>query len=116
MLKNQLEKDRLSIKTKLDKELIKANAQIEELGAFADVVAPESSLGDVITFDPMNKEEVCQRQLKRTYIKKRKLLFMLEHLEDISSFLCNVCGKEIAIERLLLMPKAGLCGDCATAS
>ena len=116
MLKNKLEKDRLSIKTKIDKELIQTNAQIEELGSFADVVSPESSLGDVISFDPMNKEEVCQRQLKRAYIKKRKLLFMLEHLEDINSFLCNVCGKEIAIERLLLMPKAGFCEDCATAS
>lgn len=116
MLKNQHEKDYLSIKTKLDKELVKTNVQIEELGLIADVVAPESSLGDVISFDPMNKEEVCQRQLKRTYIKKRKLLFMLEHLEDVSSFLCNVCGKEIAIERLLLMPKARLCVDCATAS
>ncbi len=116
MLKNQLEKDRLSIKTKLDKELIKANAKIEELGSIADVVSPESTLGDVISFDPMNKEEVCQRELKRTYIKKRKLLYMLEHLEDISSFLCNVCGKEITIERLLIMPKARLCGDCATAS
>ncbi len=113
MLNTKLEKDRLSIKTKLDKELIQTNAQIEELGSFADVVSPESSLGDVISFDPMNKVEVCQRELKRAYIKKRKLLFMLEHMEDVSTFLCNVCGKEIAIERLLLMPKAGRCGDCA---
>ena len=108
------EKERLSIKTKLDKELIKANAQIEELGSITDVVAPESNLGDV--FDPMNKQEANQQKLKLAYRKKRKLLYMLEHMEDISSFLCNVCGKEIAIERLLIMPKARLCEDCATAS
>jgi len=108
------EKERLSIKRKLDKEFIKANAQIEELGLITKVVAPESNLGDVVDF--MNKEEASQQKLKFAYRKKRKLLFMLENIEDISSFLCSECGKEIAIERLLIMPKARLCGDCATAS
>jgi len=110
------EKERLSIKTKLDKELIKANTLIEELSSITDVVSPESTLGDIITFDPLNKEEVSQRQLKLTYRNKRKLLNMLDHLDDISLFLCNSCGKEITIERLLMMPKAGLCSDCVDPS
>jgi len=110
------EKERLSIKTKLDKELTEANMQIEKLSSIADVISPESTLGDIVSFDPSNQQEVCQRQLKLTYKKKRKLLFMVERLDNISSFLCNDCGKEISIERLLMMPYAGLCSSCVEAS
>ena len=110
------EKERLSIKTKLDIELIKANALIEELSSITDVVSPESTLGDIITFDPLNKIEVSQRKLKLTYRNKRKILNMLNHLDNISSFLCDSCGKEIGIDRLIMMPKAGLCAACIDAS
>ena len=110
------EKERLSIKTKLDKELIKANALIEELTSIADVVSPESTLGDIITFDPSNIVEVTQLKLKLTYRNKRKILNMLDHLDDISAFLCDSCGKEIGIDRLIIMPKAGLCEACLDAS
>ncbi len=116
MLKGQAEEYRLSIKTKLDNELIKANSQIDELGSITDVVSPESTLGDILSFDPMNKEEICQKQLKLAYTRKRKLLYMVERLEDVNSFLCSACGKEIAIERLLIMPYARLCEECARAS
>ena len=110
------EKERLSIKNKLDSELIKANALIEELSTITDVVSPESTLGDIITFDPSNIIEVSQRQLKLTYRNKRKVLNMLDHLDDISSFLCDSCGKEIGIDRLIMMPKAGFCATCAASS
>lgn len=108
------EKERFSVKMKLDKEILQANGQIEKLGFITDVVAPESSLGDVVDF--MNKEEVNQQELKFAYRKKRKLMFMLENIENINSFLCSTCGKEIGIERLLIMPKARLCGSCVISS
>lgn len=110
------EKERLSIKTKLDIELIKANDLIDELSSITDVVSPESTLGDIITFDPLNKIEVSQRKLKLTYRNKRKILNMLNHIDNISSFLCDSCGKEIAIDRLIMMPKAGFCEACVDAS
>lgn len=110
------EKEHLSIKTKLNKELIKANALIEELSSITVVATPESTLGDIMSFDPMDKQEAYQRQLKLTYQKKRKLLWMLENLDNISSFLCNSCGKEIGIERLLIMPNARLCPACVDAA
>lgn len=110
------EKERLSIKTKLDNELISANILIDELSSITEVATPESTLGDIRSFDPMNKEEACQIQLKLTYRKKRKLLWMLECLDNINSFLCNSCGKEIGIERLLIMPNARLCSTCVDAA
>ncbi len=40
-----------------------------------------------MTFDPMNKQEASQIQLKLTYQKERKPLWIVECLDNVSSFL-----------------------------
>ncbi len=104
------------LKDRLDKEVEIANTQIEELELITHVVAPENTLSDIISFENVSEDEANQRQLKGVYMKKRKLLFFREQLKENISFSCHICGKEIDLERLLLMPRARLCGDCATAS
>lgn len=110
------EKNRLIVQTNIEKEVEKANLKIKELESVTHVVSPESTLGDVMTFEENYEEENLQRELKRTYMRKRKLLFFKEHLDDMSFFLCHSCGNPIELERLLIMPKAGLCDTCANAA
>ena len=100
-------------KEMLKQEVKIANAQIDALELITHVVAPENMLSDIITFDNPSEDELNQIQLKRTYQKKRKLLFFLDQFNDNISFACHVCGKDVEIERLLLMPKARLCMKCA---
>lgn len=97
----------------LQKEVEIANIQIKELELHTNVVAPESTLSDMITFENASEEEVNQRKLKRIYMKKRKMLYFIERLKSNISLACNECGGEIDLERLLIMPKAGLCSTCA---
>lgn len=104
------------LKDQLEKELVIANAKIEELELTTHVVAPESTLSDIISFENASEEEVNQRQLKKVYMKKRKLLFFTEQLKNNFLFLCNECGEEIELERLLVMPSARLCETCVSGS
>ena len=104
------------LKDQLEEEIETANAQIEKLELLTHVVSPESTLSDIISFENVSEEETNQRQLKKTYMKKRKLLFFAEQLKNNISFTCDACGEEIELERLLIMPKARLCEDCASAS
>lgn len=104
------------LKDQLEKELVIANAKIEELELTTHVVAPESTLSDIISFENASEEEVNQRQLKKVYMKKRKLLFFTEQLKNNILFLCNECGEEIELERLLVMPSARLCETCVSGS
>ncbi|MBT5933775.1 hypothetical protein [Sulfurimonas sp.] len=97
----------------LQKEVEIANIQIIELELHTNVVSPESTLSDMITFENASEEEVNQRKLKRIYMRKRKILYFIERLKSNISLACNECGGEIDLERLLIMPKAGLCGTCA---
>ncbi|MEA1880063.1 MAG: TraR/DksA C4-type zinc finger protein, partial [Campylobacterota bacterium] len=94
-------------------ELNIANAQIEALELTTHVVSPENILSDIITFKNPSENEINQRALKRIYMKKRKLLYFKERLKNNYSFLCQECGEEITLERLLVMPKAGFCSHCA---
>lgn len=101
------------LKNQLEEELNIANAQIEELELFTNVISPESTLGDIISFEHASEDELNQRKLKQVYMKKRKLLYFKERLKNNFSFLCSGCGEEITLERLLIMPKSGLCTTCA---
>jgi len=102
------------LKDQLKTEVAIANAQIEELELLTHVVAPESALSDIISFENVSEDETNQRQLKKVYMKKRKLLFFTEQLKNNVSLSCDACGKEIELERLLIMPRARLCRTCAT--
>ncbi|MBT8343233.1 MAG: TraR/DksA C4-type zinc finger protein [Sulfurovum sp.] len=101
------------LKDQLEKELSIANTQIEELELTTHVVAPENTLSDIISFENASEDELNQRELKRVYMKKRKILFLKEEMKNNISFLCHQCGQEIDLERLLIMPRARLCKTCA---
>lgn len=97
----------------LEKEVEIANAQIIELELHTNVVSPENTLSDMVTFENASEEEVNQRKLKKIYMRKRKILNFIERLKNGFSLKCNECGEEIDLERLLIMPKAGFCTICA---
>lgn len=97
----------------LNKEIEIANAQIEELELTTHVVAPENTLSDIISFENISQDELNQRELKRIYMRKRKLMYFKDRLKDGFSFACSECGQDIELERLLGMPKARLCSSCA---
>lgn len=102
------EKEYLSIKTTLTNELLVLNAYIDKVESYSAITAPESSLGTIIS-----EQKPSDVELKRSYVKKRKVMYFLEQLSSIDSFLCKDCGSIIELERLYVMPKACYCGACA---
>lgn len=97
------------IKTELTDALAIANTYINEVESYTAITAPESSLGTILS--EQTKSDI---ELKQFYKKKRKLMFFLDKLPDVSSFLCNNCKQIIELDRLLLMPKASFCTKCAS--
>lgn len=105
------EKEYSIIKTRITEELLTVNTYINEVESYSAITAPESPLGIILS-----KQKDSDIKLQRTYAKKRKLMNFLDRLSsDVKSFLCTNCGEIIDLDRLLLMPKASLCGTCASA-
>lgn len=103
------EKEYILIKKELTDALLVANAYIDEVESYTAITAPESTLGTILS--EQTKSDI---KLKQFYKKKRKLMFFLDKLPDVSSFLCVNCKQIIELDRLLLMPKASFCTKCAS--
>ncbi len=101
------EKEYLTIKEKLTQELFILNTYIDEVESNSAITAPESSLGIILS-----EQKPSDMELKRSYVKKRKVLCFLERLPNVDSFLCKSCGKLIELERLYVMQKASYCEAC----
>lgn len=99
-----------NIKTELTKELLLVNAYIDRTESYTAITAPESSLGIVLS-----EQKSCDIELKYYYVRKRKIMYLLDCLSDTHSFTCHDCGKTIELERLIVLPKAQFCEACITA-
>jgi DnaK suppressor protein len=107
------EEDNFIIKTKLMEDLYAVDTQIQELESFTKVIAPECALDDLTRFELMNEQNVYKEQLRLAHIKRNGLLYAQERLKNSGALLCSECEDEIALERLLIMPEATLCIECA---
>lgn len=101
--------EQLIIYTQLTQELACVNTYIDKVESYTAITAPESTLG--INIDEQKDSDF---KLKQSYMRKRKIMFFLERISNIDSFLCINCRHIIDLERLLLMPKASFCGTCAS--
>lgn len=104
-----LKKNDSSIKTKLTEELLRVNIYIDKTESYTAITAPESSLGIVLS-----EQKSCDIELKYYYVRKRKIMYLLDCLSDTHSFTCHDCGKTIELERLIVLPKAQFCETCIT--
>lgn len=102
-------KEQLTIQTQLTQELACVNTYIDKVESYSAITAPESSLGIILS-----EQKPSDLELKRFYVKKRKLMYFLDRLSNVDSFLCTNCKSIIDLERLFVMPKASLCGTCAS--
>ena len=102
-------KEQLTIQTQLTQELACVNTYIDKVESYSAITAPESSLGIILS-----EQNPSDLELKRSYVKKRKLMYFLGKLPTVDSFLCTNCKNIIELERLLVMQKASLCDTCAS--
>ena len=113
--KRQLMTDnqQLQLKTKIEEDLINLKEQIKELEELCKPIAPECALGDLARFELMNDQTIYEKSLNDSRIRLNRLNYAKERLLQNGELLCSECDDEIAFERLLAMPEAQLCIECA---
>lgn len=110
MTKNQQEE----LLAKIEEDLLGLSEHIKELEKLCKPIAPECSLGDLARFELMNDQVVYEESLRQSIIRQNRLVYAKERLMNRGEILCAECEEEIAFERLLVMPEAKLCIECAS--
>lgn len=102
------------LKTKIEEELKHLDENIIDLKEQTKPIEPECALGDLARFELMNDQVVFEERLAVSTIRQNRLRYALERLLKTGELLCSDCEEEIAFERLLAVPEATHCIECAS--
>jgi DnaK suppressor protein len=105
---------RKMIKAKLVEDLSALDKEIEELQEFVKPITPECAIDDVARTDLMNDQEISIRTLHDAQIRRNKLEYALRKVDKEEYGLCLECEDEIPFERLIILPEATHCIECAS--
>lgn len=99
----------------IQKELENLREQLPSLEERMSPVSPDQSIGRLSRLDNMVNQGVVEKQLSQTRTRILKLEMALKRLEEDEEFgTCQECGEKIPMKRLLVMPEAELCVECAS--
>ena len=99
---------------KIKEELEHLHTEIILLQEFIKPIAPECALGDLARFELMHEQSISEKTLKEVLLRQKRLQYALRKIKTNEYGLCEECEEEIAYERLLLLPEATLCIECAS--
>lgn len=104
--------ERNKIKDYLLNEKERVKNKIVELKELSKPIEPDCAIGRVSRMDAINNRGISEAALQKAEEKLKKINISLSSINDDNFGKCIHCGKEIAIQRLLLMP-GSLCIKCA---
>ncbi len=105
--------EKLQIKERLYSEIASANEQIGELEELTQPIAPDCAIGRISRMEMINNKSVNELLLTKTRIKLKQLESALSSIENEDYGTCRTCKKPIPLGRLMMLPEAQKCVDCA---
>jgi DnaK suppressor protein len=73
-----------------------------------------TSIGRLSRMDSMANLAINDRMLSESKVRLHKLEYALRRVDDEDYGVCEECGEEIPVARLLVMPEAIVCVACAS--
>ncbi len=101
------------IKKRIEEELQSTTIAVNKYRELTKPIAPENAIGRVSRMDAINNKSVNQAALNQAEIKLNNLKIALSKIDDIDFGICVRCNKPIPLGRILLMPHAITCVNCA---
>ena len=102
------------IKTRIEEEIDKTRKSVIEYKEITKPIAPENAIGRVSRMDAINNKSVNEAALRQVQDKLKQLEYMITQVEQVDFGVCARCKRPIPIGRMLLMPHARHCVNCAS--
>ncbi len=108
-----MELDKAQVKEKIEEEIVEVKKGIEELTLQSRPISPENAIGRVSRMDAINNKSISEASLRQSQDKLAKLEKALNRIDEPDFGICVGCKKPIPLGRLMLMPHASRCVNCA---
>ena len=105
--------ERLQLKDKIKETIEKTEADIVQLEANTQPIAPENSIGRISRMDAINNKSVAEASLRSARRKLAKLKMALTKIDAPEFGICTRCKRPIPPARLMYMPESTRCVHCA---
>jgi DnaK suppressor protein len=105
--------EKLYLTEEIKKRLIKVEEQINELKELCKPVEPDCAIGRVSRMDAINNKSINDIALKKKLLQFEGLKAALDNIDDKDFGKCLVCGAEIPMGRILIMPESRKCINCS---
>ncbi|NOR86977.1 MAG: TraR/DksA family transcriptional regulator [Bacteroidales bacterium] len=108
------ERDKLGIL--IESKIERLERQIVDLKELTKPVEPDCAIGRVSRMDAINNKSVNEAALTKKQNQLKGLNLALEDINKEDFQNCIVCGFEIPIQRVFIMPESRKCTNCASKS
>ena len=105
--------EKKQIKQRIVEELASTKLLVEKYRELTKPIAPENAIGRVSRMDAINNKSVNEAALKKAELKLNNLKVALSRIDDSDFGICVRCKNPIPLGRILLLPQAITCVNCA---
>lgn len=101
------------VQDRIAEEIAKTTLLIEKYRELTKPIAPENAIGRISRMDAINNKSVNDSALKKAELKLKNLQVAVTKIEDADFGICIRCKRTIPLGRILLLPQAITCVNCA---
>jgi DnaK suppressor protein len=101
------------IKERIREEIIDTEALVYKYRDLTKPIAPENAIGRVSRMDAINNKSVNEAALRKAEAKLTNLEVALTKVDDPDFGICLRCKNQIPLGRIMLLPHAVTCVNCA---
>jgi DnaK suppressor protein len=105
--------DKKILRTSILKQIEEFEAEVKLLDEAAKPVEPDCAYGRVSRMDAINNKVIVEAALKDKQTSIDRFRYALTKIETVEYGKCSRCGMDIAVKRLMSIPYANLCIECA---
>ncbi len=102
-----------AILSRLREEIDKTTELVYKYRELTKPIAPENAIGRVSRMDAINNKSVNEAALRKAEAKLKNLTIALSKVDDPDFGICIRCKQEIPLGRIMLLPHAVTCVQCA---
>jgi len=102
-----------NIRIRIEEEIISTQQKVTDYTELSKPIPPENAIGRISRMDAINNRTINVAALEKEKQKLKNLEIALSKIEDDDFGICRFCKKLIPLGRIMLMPQAITCVNCA---